>query len=67
MSWAEFHQKSERLAAEAQALALADPGRAKALYVEAAKLEAEALFEIDISKVRTLGICECCGPLVQGA
>ena len=56
MSWAEFHQKSERLAAEAQGLALTAPDRARALYAEAAKAEAAALMEVNITKIRTLGV-----------
>ena len=46
MSWAELHQTSERLAAEAQGLALTAPDRARALYAEAAKAEAAALMEV---------------------
>ena len=56
MSWAEFHQKSERLAAEAQGLALTAPDRARALYAEAAKADAAALMEVNITKIRTLGV-----------
>jgi hypothetical protein len=56
MSWAEFHQESERLAAQAQGLALTEPDSAQKLYVEAAKAEASALMDVDIFKVRTLGI-----------
>jgi hypothetical protein len=56
MSWVEFHQESERLAAQAQGLALTEPERAQKLYADAAKAEASALMDVDIFKVRTLGI-----------
>ncbi len=56
MSWAEFHQQSERLAAEAQTVAIEAPDRARELYAEAAKLEAQALRGLAPTKVRTLGI-----------
>ena len=56
MSWAEFHQESERSAAKAQGLALTEPERAQKLYADAAKAEASALMEVNIFKVRTLGI-----------
>lgn len=56
MSWAELHQTSERLAAEAQGLALTAPDRARALYAEAAKAEAAALMEVNIGKIRTRGV-----------
>lgn len=56
MSWADCHQQSERLAAEAQGMILDHPDKARALYAQAAKAEAAALLEVDITKVRTLGI-----------
>lgn len=56
MSWATFHQESERLAAQAQGLLGAEPEKARLLYAQAAKAEAAALLEVDISKARTLGI-----------
>ena len=56
MSWAELHQTSERLAAEAQGLALTATDRARALYAEAAKAEAAALMEVNIGKIRTRGV-----------
>ena len=56
MSWAELHQKSERLAAEAQGIAQTSPDRARALYAEAARAEAAALMEVSTFKVRTFGI-----------
>lgn len=56
MTWAELHQKSERLAAEAQAAAHTSPDVAETLYAEAAKLEAEALDALAPSKQRTIGV-----------
>ena len=56
MSWTDFHQKSERLAAEAQCITLASPEKARLLYAEAAKAETAALTKVDIFKVRTMGI-----------
>jgi hypothetical protein len=56
MSWSELHQKSERLAAEAQALTRQEPDRAQVLYAEAAQMEAEALASLAPAKVRTMGI-----------
>ena len=56
MSWAEFHQQSERLAAEAQSAAVGAPDRARELYAQAAKLEAQALGELAPEKLRTIGI-----------
>lgn len=56
MSWAELHHKSERLAAEAQGAARNSPELARKLYIEAAKLEAEALSDIPPTKLRTLGV-----------
>jgi hypothetical protein len=56
MSWAEFHQRSERLAAEAQSLIVVTPEKARLLYAEAAKAEAEALLELEVTKVRTVGV-----------
>lgn len=56
MSWADLHEKSEHLAAEAQAAALQSPERAKELYGEAARLEVEALTSLSPMKLRTLGI-----------
>jgi hypothetical protein len=56
MSWAELHQRSEHLAAEAQAAARTSPELAQQLYIEAATLEVEALASISPAKQRTLGI-----------
>ncbi len=56
MSWSECHQKSERLAAEAQGVSLTFPDRAQKLYAEAAKAEASALMDLDATKKRTLGV-----------
>jgi hypothetical protein len=56
MSWAEFHQQSERLAAEAQARALDSPERARELYAQAAQLEVQALADLAPTKLRTIGI-----------
>jgi hypothetical protein len=56
MSWTELHQKSEHLAAEAQAVSRKSPELAQQLYVEAAQLEAEALAAVSPAKLRTLGI-----------
>lgn len=56
MSWADLHQQSELLAAQAQVTALESPERARELYAEAAKLEADALFDLAPTKLRTLGI-----------
>jgi hypothetical protein len=56
MSWVDLHQKSEHLAAEAQAAAQQSPEHAQDLYSQAAKLEAEALTALAPAKVRTLGI-----------
>ena len=56
MSWAELHQKSEHLAAEAQAISATSPERAQQLYIDAASLETEALAEISPTKLRTLSI-----------
>ncbi len=44
------------MAAEAQGITLASPEKARTLYAQAAKAEAAALMEVDITKVRTLGI-----------
>lgn len=56
MSWSDFHQKSEHLAAEAQSVARKSPEFAQQLYVEAAKMEAQALAELAPTKIRTMGI-----------
>src|SRR4051794_6713854 len=56
MSWAEFHQQSERLASEAQTAAQEAPERAHELYAKAAGLEAQALGELAPTKLRTIGI-----------
>jgi hypothetical protein len=56
MSWVDLHQQSERLAAEAESLTASSPDRARQLYAEAAKLEAEALTDLAPGKLRTLGI-----------
>jgi hypothetical protein len=56
MSWAELHQQSERLAAEAQGIIVASPDKARLLYAEAAQAEAAALLEVGPAKIRTLGI-----------
>ena len=56
MSWAELHEKSEHLAAEAQDAVRKSPEAAQKLYREAAKLEAEALAALSPAKMRTLGI-----------
>lgn len=56
MSWADLHEQSERMAAEAGSLIASSPDRARQLYAEAAKLEAKALTDLSPSKTRTLGI-----------
>ena len=56
MSWTELHQKSEHLAAEAQSVAQTAPDRALELYVQAAKMETEALGALTPAKPRTFGI-----------
>jgi len=56
MSWADFHERSERLAAEAQAEAPTAHDRALALYVEAAQMESQALDAITSAKPRTYGV-----------
>ncbi|MCU1233230.1 MAG: hypothetical protein JWP63_1197, partial [Candidatus Solibacter sp.] len=56
MSWADLHQKSEHLAAEAHATAQKAPERALELYVEAAQMETEALGALTPAKLRTFGI-----------
>jgi hypothetical protein len=56
MSWAELHQRSEHLAAEAQAASRDSGDRAQALYAQAAGLEAEAIAALPPSKTRTIGI-----------
>lgn len=56
MTWAELHQKSEQLAAEAQTAARTSPDAAQNLYAEAARLEAEALAAVAPTKQRTLGV-----------
>jgi len=56
MSWTDLHQKSERLAAEAQATAQKAPERALELYVQAAQVETEALGALTPAKLRTFGI-----------
>lgn len=57
MSWAERHQESERLAAEAEAvMRRGDTARAQELYGQAADAEEAALSALDGSKARTLGI-----------
>lgn len=56
MSWADLHQQSERLAAEAKASAKLSVRRAQELYGEAAKLESAALEGLAPTKLRTLGV-----------
>ena len=57
MSWIEHHERSERLASQAQVAAR--EGRrdeAQALYARAADAEENAIADLDPSKARTLGI-----------
>ena len=57
MSWIEHHERSERLASQAQVAAR--EGRrdeAQALYARAADAEENAVADLDPSKARTLGI-----------
>jgi hypothetical protein len=56
MTWAELHQKSEHLASEAQAVARRSLDAARELYIEAAKLEADALAALGQDKQRTRGV-----------
>ncbi|MFI5338602.1 MAG: hypothetical protein ACHQ7N_02030 [Candidatus Methylomirabilales bacterium] len=57
MTWAEHHDRGERLAAEAEVAARhGDPSHATALYLQAAEAELLALNDLDPEKVRTLGI-----------
>lgn len=56
MSWADLHQQSERLAAEAYMVAPQSAVRARELYAKAAQLEAAALQELADTKLRTIGI-----------
>ena len=57
MSWAEHHDRSERLAAEAERAARAqDYVRAEELYQQAAREEATALEHVPFEKKRTQGI-----------
>ena len=57
MSWITYHRASERLASEAQAASIRGR-RAEALelYAQAADAEEKALYVLDSSKVRTIGI-----------
>ena len=57
MSWIEHHERSERLASQAEIAAR--KGRrdeAQALYARAADAEENAIADLDPSKARTLGI-----------
>lgn len=56
MSWAEYHSRSENLAAAAQLVMLGEPKRALELYAEAAMNEALALDALPQDRTRTLGI-----------
>ncbi len=57
MTWAELHEQSERIAAQAEmAVRANERDRGELLYAEAAELEAQALDAIDTTKRRTLGI-----------
>lgn len=57
MSWAEWHPRSEQLAAEAEAAIHAgDLDVARNLYAAAAEAEARALDNLDRSKQRTFGV-----------
>ena len=57
MNWAEHHTESERLAAQAQlAVRRGELERARELYMQAARFEADALSAVEPTKVRTLGI-----------
>ncbi len=67
MSWAELHAKSEHLAAEAHAIASVSLERSRALYAEAAKLEAAAIAAVSPTKPDAgRHGHQCRSPLVQG-
>jgi len=57
VSWLSWHEKSEKLASDAQIFARrGERERALDLFSEAAEAENQALLVLDVSKTRTLGI-----------
>jgi hypothetical protein len=57
VTWLSWHERSERLASDAHTHArLGDHERALSLFAAAAEAESHALEELDVSKVRTVGI-----------
>jgi hypothetical protein len=57
VSWLSWHEQSERLASDAHTCArLGEHERARSLFAAAAEAESQALAELDVSKVRTVGI-----------
>ncbi len=56
MTWLEHHERSERLAGEAESVRAKDAARAREIYERAASEEEQALADLDRSKTRTFGI-----------
>lgn len=57
VTWLSWHERSERIASDAHNCArLGEHERARSLFAAAAEAESHALEELDLSKVRTVGI-----------
>jgi hypothetical protein len=57
VSWLSWHERSEGLASDGHTHArLGEHERARSLFAAAAEAESNALAELDLSKVRTVGI-----------